>query len=320
MEKKKNYEKIEQNLLDLGFSKYHYGTVRNIYSNEKYLAMVVTGRFWYEGSLLDQPIPFKGEILNMMMVHSLEKIRKADICPIWLRKNVSLDISVGINASRIGAKIHVFGYLTGKLWDYYISHRYSPEMSAFDGMIKNQKLEREFVLMSRSGHDDKVKYNTVDGYLNYLKSMIDFDPKTEYVYDHIVKKSIELFKFGVADAASRRLIMARASYSFGFHGDEIMLIDEAHTPYTADYWDAELPSRPTRPGSTEPTSLRATFLRGWIDRYDISKVNSDIIDLASEDYVAMYKRFTGNYFLNLWLQSKYQSMLTYDFSDYTINN
>ncbi len=286
------FENIKSLILALsGFNFLLKGTVRDMYSFcKRFLIMVVTDRFWHEGVEIAN-IPFKGQVLNLMMVDALKKIRMAEICPVWFTESPHGNVSVGLLTTPFEFQVHVFGYLTGPLWDYYKEDKLA-ELDPFifsSNMKENERLNKEFVLISEQiAGDKKTSYYSKDVYVAFSKSKDSF---AAAFLDEIVENAVNLHNFGYEDAMNtKNLFMASSTYQFGHFSNEVVLIDEAHTPYTATYWEM----KPYVNGSN-PVDVKLKFLtfRCWLEKNPVSAINNNIIDLASADYIALYQRFTG---------------------------
>jgi phosphoribosylaminoimidazole-succinocarboxamide synthase len=62
---------------------------------------------------------------------------------------------------------------------------------------------------------------------------------TADLFDRCADVCFRLFARGTELAARRGLILADAKYELGLLGDEIVLIDEVHTPDSSRYWYAD---------------------------------------------------------------------------------
>lgn len=286
------FENIKSLILALsGFTFLLKGTVRDMYSfSKRFLIMVVTDRFWHDGVEIAN-IPFKGQVLNLMMVDSLNKIRMAEICSVWFTESPHGNVSVGLLTTPFEFKVHVFGYLTGPLWDYYKEDKLE-ELDPFifsSNMKENERLNKGFVLISEQvSGDKKTSYYSKDVYVSFSKSKDSF---AAAFLDEIVESAVKLHNFGYEDAMNtKNLFMASSTYQFGHLSGDVMLIDEAHTPYTATYWEIE-----SYINDFDPVDVKFKFLtfRRWLEKNPVPAINNSIIDFASADYIALYQRFTG---------------------------
>ena len=285
------FENIKSLILALkDFIFLYSGTVRDMYSYRNYLIMVVTDRFWHDGVEIAN-IPFKGQVLNLMMVDALKKIRMTEICQVWFTESPHGNVSVGVLTTPFEFKVHVFGYLTGPLWDYYREDKLA-EVDTFifsSDMEENERLNKGFVLISeQSASGKETFYYSKDVYVAFSRSKDSF---AAAFLDEIIENAVNLHNFGYEDAMNtKNLFMASSTYQFGHLSGDVMLIDEAHTPYTATYWEME----PYVNGST-PVDVKLKFLtfRHWLEKNPVSAINNSIIDVASADYIALYQRFTG---------------------------
>jgi phosphoribosylaminoimidazole-succinocarboxamide synthase len=59
------------------------------------------------------------------------------------------------------------------------------------------------------------------------------------MFDRIAELSFALFARGTESASERGLILVDTKYEFGVLGDDVLLIDEVHTPDSSRYWYAD---------------------------------------------------------------------------------
>jgi phosphoribosylaminoimidazole-succinocarboxamide synthase len=59
------------------------------------------------------------------------------------------------------------------------------------------------------------------------------------MFDRIAELSFALFARGTEVASERGLILVDTKYEFGVLGDDVLLIDEVHTPDSSRYWYAD---------------------------------------------------------------------------------
>ena len=106
--------------------------------------------------------------------------------------------------------------------------------------------------------------------------------------------TLELYRAAAEHAAGCGLILADTKFELGMADGELILVDEALTPDSSRYWDAET----WNPG-IEPVSFDKQFVRNWLDAsgWDHESrppaLPREIVDGTLERYVAAYRRLTG---------------------------
>jgi phosphoribosylaminoimidazole-succinocarboxamide synthase len=83
------------------------------------------------------------------------------------------------------------------------------------------------------------------------------------LFDRAAAASFELFDRGSQVAAERGLILVDTKYEFGVIDDELVLMDEIHTPDSSRYWYADTYEELFRKGK-EQRALDKEPLREWL--------------------------------------------------------
>jgi phosphoribosylaminoimidazole-succinocarboxamide synthase len=134
------------------------------------------------------------------------------------------------------SSLRIRAYITGvtktSLWfNYAAGARNVAGNRLADGLRKNERLEApiltpttKFELHDRSlGRDDAMAEGLV----------------TADLFDRCADVCFRLFARGTELAAQRGLILVDTKYELGLLGDEIVLMDEVHTPDSSRYWYAD---------------------------------------------------------------------------------
>jgi phosphoribosylaminoimidazole-succinocarboxamide synthase len=153
-------------------------------------------------------------------------------------------------AERIDVECVVRGYLAGSGWADYrrtgaiCGHALPP------GLRESERLpEPLFTPASKSdaGHDENITVAEMERRLGagLTRRLADL--------------SRQLYEFAAAHALARGIIIADTKFEFGLLGGEVILIDEALTPDSSRFWEADqyVPGRP------QP-SLDKQFVRDWL--------------------------------------------------------
>ena len=118
------------------------------------------------------------------------------------------------------------------------------------------------------------------------------------------KYALELFHHGSLHAASQNLILVDTKYEFGKHEDEIILIDEIHTPDSSRYFYAENYEENQAKGLKQK-QLSKEFVREWLIENDfqgledqqIPAMTDEFVKSVSERYIELYENITGETFI-----------------------
>ena len=118
-------------------------------------------------------------------------------------------------------------------------------------------------------------------------------------WEQVSTIALELFRRGQEVAASAGLILADTKYEFGLTADdELLLIDEVHTPDSSRFWVAESYEERLAAGE-EPESLDKEVVRraladaGFTGDGDVPDLPEDVWTATSARYIDAYERLTG---------------------------
>ena len=273
------------------------GKVRDQYELEDRLILVTTDRQSAFDRVLAS-IPFKGQVLNLTSAWWFEQTK--DIIP-----NHVIDIP-DPNAT-LAKKCNVFpiefvvrGYITGStstsLWTVYNNgdREYCGNILP-EGLVKNQKLESNMLTPTtkEEHHDRPISPDELvsEGWM------------TQKDWDYCSQKALELFAFGQQKAMENGIILVDTKYEMGRDVDEnIVLIDEIHTPDSSRYWIAETYDERMAAGQ-EPQNIDKEFLRLWFvencDPYNDETLPDAPVELITElssRYIYLYETITGGLF------------------------
>ena len=165
-----------------------------------------------------------------------------------------------------------------------------------DGMKKNQKLEKNIVTPTTKEevHDRPIS----------AKDIVKEGWMTQHDYDICERAALAVFKLGQDIAKQRGLILVDTKYEFGRDPitNEILLIDEVHTPDSSRYWIASSYQERISKGM-EPENIDKEFLRLWFrdhcDPYKdkvIPEAPKELVTELSRRYILLYELITGQQF------------------------
>ena len=191
-------------------------------------------------------------------------------------------------------------YLTGStatsLWTHYKDGK--RDFSDFilpDGMRKNQKLEQ--IVLTPTTKSDKHDRPLTS------KEIISEGFMSKELWQKVVETSLRLFKRGQEISAKRGLILVDTKYEFGIDkNNELILIDEIHTPDSSRYWKTNSYNERFNKGE-EPEYFDKEFLRLWFkehcDPYKdavIPPAPPELVAELSRRYIEIYEIITGKIF------------------------
>jgi len=278
-----------------GQSKVYNGKVRDVYFVGDKLVMVATDRISAFDHILPRAIPYKGQVLNQVASHFLNATR--DIVPNWLEATPDPNVAIGKQCKPIMLEMVVRGYMAGHAWREYKSGKRTicgEEM--LEGLKQNDRFPRPLITpatKAEEGHDEDISKEEI------LRQGI----VTEAQWHQLEDYTLQLFWRGTEMAAERGLILVDTKYEFGLIGDQIVLMDEIHTPDSSRYFFAE--GYEERQAKGEPQKqLSKEFVREWLmdqgfqgkDGQTMPVMPDDFVEVVSERYIELYETITGKTF------------------------
>lgn len=286
--------------LELPLTKVASGKVRELFDigNDR-LLLVASDRISAYDVVMDQGIPYKGEVLTKMSLFWFDLL--ASVCPTHFITSTFDDLGLGDTGRGLEGRAMIVkklemlpvefvirGYLAGSGWKDYQSTGAVCGIPLPAGLEQSDKLpEAIFTPASKaaSGHD-----------LN-----ISEDEAAELCGPDLLKTArgyaLSLYEKAAVHAADRGIILADTKFEFGVFEGDVVLGDEVLTPDSSRLWPAE----EWTPG-TNPPSFDKQYLRDWLDAagWDHSPpppaLPEDVVAQTSSRYVEAYERITGSRF------------------------
>ena len=262
------------------------------------LAIAVTDRISVFDFVIGS-VPFKGQVLNQLAAWWLRKLDGIGV-PHHLLSVPHPNVSIVRRATPLPIEIVVRGYLTGstKTSSWYAYQHHNREISGITmpaGMKKNEAFPAPIITPSTKptiGHDVNIS----------RREILDQGLTTPHFLDAAEDYALRMFAHGQTLAAQRGLILVDTKYEMGITADnELIVIDEVHTPDSSRYWIRE--SYDTRMAAgREPESLDKEFVRRMIveNGYDIASdahpkdFLTDAIRIeAARRYLSLFETITG---------------------------
>src|SRR5713101_2119967 len=242
----------------------YQGKVRDVYRRGDRLVLITTDRLSAFDRVLTT-IPFKGEVLNRLAAFWFEKTRHV------VRNHVidvpDPNVTVAERCEPFPIEFVVRGYLTGSLW-------------------------RDYQKGAQGEHDEPISEREI-----LAKGLIK-----ERDWRRASEATLALFAEGQKWALSRGLILVDTKYEFGKSGEEIVLIDEIHTPDSSRYWIASEYEGRFQRGEDQKMldkeNIRQWLIkeRGFSGHGEAPAIPDPVrVDLA-EKYLAAFEQITGEPF------------------------
>jgi phosphoribosylaminoimidazole-succinocarboxamide synthase len=248
-------------------------------------------------------IPFKGQVLNQLAKFWFD--HTADLAPNHMLRVPDPNVMIVRECEALPVELVMRAYLTGvtstSIWKayeagarMYAGHRLP------DGMRKNQPLSQPLLTPStkaaKGDHDVTVS----------REELLAMGRITPALFDGAAALAAALFAAGQRHAAARGLILADTKYEIGIdrgRGDELVVIDEIHTPDSSRYWYADdYEARLAR--GEEPRSLDKEYVRRWLANEahwsgdgPPPVMPDDIRVEAARRYIVSYEIVTGQTFV-----------------------
>ena len=273
------------------------GKVRDNYVVDGKRVIITTDRI----SAFDRvlcAIPFKGQVLNQTAAFWFEQTRH--IVPNHVLSVPDPNVLLTRECVLIPVEMVVRGYLTGvtttSAW-----YSYKRGIRNFcghvipEGMKKNQPFDAPILTPStkaeKGGHDESVSSDEI-----IKRGLVD-----EKIYREMERIALALYRFGNQKVAEDNLILVDTKYEFGLFDNELMLIDEIHTPDSSRFWIKETYDGLFSQGE-EPQKLDKEYIRQWlagqgfIGEGHIPVIPDDIKIEAARKYISAYEMITGKQF------------------------
>ena len=278
------------------------GKVREVYDLGQEVLIVATDRISAFDVVMSNGIPDKGEILNRISAFWFQMLRGS--CPnhFITIDSARIDSKLGSphpeltgrsllarKANPLPVECVARGYLTGSLYKEY--KRDGGRIHGLDlppGLLDGDQLAEPIftpATKAQEGHDENISFaQAVD--------------RVGSAYAEQVRAwTLELYKEAAAHALNAGIIIADTKFEFGETADGLILIDEALTPDSSRFWQADL----WRPGKPQP-SYDKQFVRDFLETLQWDKrppgptLPPDVVAGTRARYVEAYERLTGESF------------------------
>jgi phosphoribosylaminoimidazole-succinocarboxamide synthase len=244
-------------------------------------------------------VPYKGQVLNELSAWWFD--RTADVVANHVVAVPDPNALVARSARPLPVEVVVRGHITGvtdtSLWGMYSEGARTMYGYDFpDGLEKNTPLPRHIVTPTtkaqQGGHDIPLS----------CAEVVSGGHLPAELWDRVHAAALAIFERGVEIGGAAGMILADTKYEFGLTADdELILIDEVHTPDSSRWWVADSYAARLAVGE-EPESLDKEVVRrafadlGYKGDGPVPDVSGDVWSATTARYIMAYERLTARSF------------------------
>lgn len=283
-----------------GFPPPRRGKVRDIYDLGDKLLIVACDRLSAYDHNLHPAIPGKGKVLNQLSNFWFERLRpvvanhllvtEAEDYPSELQPFASLlaDRSVIVKKLEvIPFECVARGYLAGSAFREYMASGTVCGEELPSGLERASQLPEPIftpATKAESGHDENLSFAELQNRLGAERA------------GELRRLTLELYDRAATYSIGHGLILADTKFEFGTDDeDRVVLIDEALTPDSSRYWEADA----WHPGE-EPLSFDKQYVRNWLDASGWDHESTppelppEVVAETAAKYQHAFERLTGH--------------------------
>lgn len=275
------------------------GKVREIYDLGEYFLFVVTDRLSAFDVIMDQGIPFKGEVLNKIsefwfnftkdiIPNHVVSTNVKDFpkeCAEYARQLEGRSMLVK-KAGVIPIECIVRGYITGSGWNDYKKTGKVSGIELPKGLQESEKLPEPIFTPSTKAEIGEHDENITNERAKEIAG--------EDVYNKIKNASIAIYKAASEYALTKGIIIADTKMEFGIYNGEVILVDELLTPDSSRFWPLDKYGK----GKSQE-SYDKQFVRDYLISIGFNKqpppppLPEDVIRVTSGKYLEALYKLTG---------------------------
>ena len=217
-----------------GFGEKKSGKVRDLYTKDDEIILVVSDRISAFDVILNQGIPYKGQALNQTSEYwfnTTKKIMKNHIVAV-----PDPNIMIAQQCTPVKVEVILRAYITGSAWRRYKHLKENNEPLVISGVefpdnLRNDQKLPEVVFTPTTkpdeGHDEEISQKEIISQGLVSKDMLE----------EITEAAFKIFNEGARHVKNQGGILVDTKYEFGLTPDnELVLIDEVHTADSSRYW------------------------------------------------------------------------------------
>lgn len=247
-----------------GISHFRSGKVREVFDLGDRLLFVASDRISAFDCILPTGIPHKGRVLNQLSTWWFSRLShvvpnhviETDVQRFPDALKAHADVLRGRSmivkkTSVIPVECVARGYLIGSGWKEYKASGSVCGIPLRPGYRLADRLDTPIFTpasKAETGHDENVSFEHVAGLIGPSQAA------------RLRDLTLALYRDAAAFALTRGIIIADTKFEFGLLDGEVILIDEALTPDSSRFWEADQYA----PGRSQP-SLDKQFVRDWLN-------------------------------------------------------
>jgi phosphoribosylaminoimidazole-succinocarboxamide synthase len=274
---------------------FYKGKVRDVYIFDQELVVVATDRISAFDVVLPRPIPYKGQVLNQIAAKFLKAT--ADIVPNWVTAIPDPNVTTGHRCEPFKVEMVIRGYMAGHAArEYAAGKRTLCGVELPENMRENDRFPEPIITPTTKageGHDEDISKEEILS--QGIVSAADYAILETYTR--------ALFQRGQEMAKQMGLILVDTKYEFGKFGDQILLIDEIHTPDSSRYFYLEGYEENQEKGLPQK-QLSKEFVRQWLiangfqgkDGQTVPEMTDELVNSISDRYIELFEKITGEKF------------------------
>jgi len=275
------------------------GKVRDIYDLGEHLLIVTSDRISAFDVIMDQGVPFKGEVLNRISAFWFEQM--TDIIPNHIVATEVSDFPASTHpfraqlegrsmlvkkAAPLPVECIVRGYISGSGWKEYQQSGSICGIALPKGLKESDQLPEPIFTPST-----KAELGEHDENISFAKTV---ELVGKELAEQVRDTTLKIYLRARDIAAAKGIIIADTKFEFGIFDGQLLWIDEAMSPDSSRFW----PKASYQPGGPQP-SFDKQFLRDYLETLDWGKqappppLPENIVNQTSEKYREALFRLTG---------------------------
>ena len=275
------------------------GKVRDVYDIGDHFLMVASDRISAFDWVLPTRIPDKGRVLNLISKFWFDYF---DVPNHLVTTDLAgIELPDGLDANEVAGRSMVVkkckvvpvecvvrGYLVGSGWKDYQNTGSVCGIDLPEGLPNCAKFDTAIftpATKAEEGHDENISF----------EQMVDAVGKD--VATELRDRSLEVYSKGRDFAAEKGIVLADTKFEWGWHNDELILIDEVLTPDSSRFWPADQYTA----GQNQP-SFDKQFVREHLEESDWDKnseppeLPAEIVEKTRAKYIDAFEMLTGESF------------------------
>lgn len=263
----------------------HSGKVRDSFrATPQSRLIVVSDRLSAFDFILKTPIPYKGAVLNG--ISNWWFAHTADLLPNHFLQAVDPNVTLVREAAPIKVEMVVRGYITGSVWrGYTAGEREFSGVLLPNGLQKNDAFPHPIVTPTTKEKNDRP--------ISPLQ-LVTEGWVSANLYEKMEAAALQLYTRGATILKEKGIVLVDTKYEFGLLDDNLILIDEIHTPDSSRFWYlADYLNNPAQAEQIDKEYIRQWMLGNLIDGAYPTSLPDNVVDEASKRYLQIYESVCG---------------------------